>query len=161
MPFYVLNSSCVVPVKEEWKGAKSRGWSSPQKRVSQNQGRMANVHVVRSKRKSLRSLSNQVCERSTSPRWDEGFHFLVRDPKEETLTVKVISSICVSILFNQLKMLIKWFVSVSSCLTVGARLWGPWRFPSETCCWSPAWCWTAGSTWTERSQKVRFCWGSC
>nr|AAC34394.1 unknown [Takifugu rubripes] len=36
-----------------------------------------------------------VCERSTSPRWDEGFHFLVRDPKEETLTVKVISSIYV------------------------------------------------------------------
>uniref|UniRef100_A0A3B3WIY0 Extended synaptotagmin-like protein 1a n=1 Tax=Poecilia mexicana TaxID=48701 RepID=A0A3B3WIY0_9TELE len=32
---------------------------------------------------------SQVCERSTSPRWDEAFHFLVRDPRDETLTVKV------------------------------------------------------------------------
>ncbi|XP_034028313.1 extended synaptotagmin-1 [Thalassophryne amazonica] len=31
----------------------------------------------------------KVCERSTSPRWDEAFHFLVRDPREETLTVKL------------------------------------------------------------------------
>uniref|UniRef100_A0AAQ5XQ77 Extended synaptotagmin-like protein 1a n=1 Tax=Amphiprion ocellaris TaxID=80972 RepID=A0AAQ5XQ77_AMPOC len=30
-----------------------------------------------------------ICERSTSPRWDEAFHFLVRDPREETLTVKL------------------------------------------------------------------------
>uniref|UniRef100_A0A665X8C1 Extended synaptotagmin-like protein 1a n=1 Tax=Echeneis naucrates TaxID=173247 RepID=A0A665X8C1_ECHNA len=30
-----------------------------------------------------------ICERSTSPRWDEAFHFLVRDPRDETLTVKV------------------------------------------------------------------------
>uniref|UniRef100_A0A3B3H703 Extended synaptotagmin 1 n=1 Tax=Oryzias latipes TaxID=8090 RepID=A0A3B3H703_ORYLA len=30
-----------------------------------------------------------ICERSTSPRWDEAFHFLVRDPTDETLTVKV------------------------------------------------------------------------
>uniref|UniRef100_A0AAQ5YJL2 Extended synaptotagmin-like protein 1a n=1 Tax=Amphiprion ocellaris TaxID=80972 RepID=A0AAQ5YJL2_AMPOC len=28
-----------------------------------------------------------ICERSTSPRWDEAFHFLVRDPREETLTL--------------------------------------------------------------------------
>ena len=32
---------------------------------------------------------SKVCERSTSPRWDEAFHFLVRDPKEELLIVKV------------------------------------------------------------------------
>ncbi|TNM87085.1 hypothetical protein fugu_007315 [Takifugu bimaculatus] len=39
----------------------------------------------------LKNVSHRtkVCERSTSPRWDEGFHFLVRDPKEETLTVKL------------------------------------------------------------------------
>lgn len=35
------------------------------------------------------SLFPKVCERSTSPRWDEAFHFLVRDPRDETLTVKV------------------------------------------------------------------------
>ncbi|KAG7257304.1 hypothetical protein CRUP_031806, partial [Coryphaenoides rupestris] len=29
-----------------------------------------------------------ICERSTSPRWDESCHFLVRDPREEVLTVK-------------------------------------------------------------------------
>uniref|UniRef100_A0AAQ5YDJ7 Extended synaptotagmin-like protein 1a n=1 Tax=Amphiprion ocellaris TaxID=80972 RepID=A0AAQ5YDJ7_AMPOC len=29
----------------------------------------------------------RICERSTSPRWDEAFHFLVRDPREETLTL--------------------------------------------------------------------------
>uniref|UniRef100_A0A3P9JUE8 Extended synaptotagmin-like protein 1a n=1 Tax=Oryzias latipes TaxID=8090 RepID=A0A3P9JUE8_ORYLA len=34
-------------------------------------------------------VSKIICERSTSPRWDEAFHFLVRDPTDETLTVKV------------------------------------------------------------------------
>ncbi|XP_071228958.1 extended synaptotagmin-1-like isoform X2 [Salvelinus alpinus] len=40
---------------------------------------------------SLRAMSykTKVCERSTSPRWDEAFHFLVRDPKEELLIVKL------------------------------------------------------------------------
>lgn len=40
----------------------------------------------------------KICERSTSPRWDEAFNFLVRDPRDETLTVKVrfINSICIS-----------------------------------------------------------------
>lgn len=40
--------------------------------------------------------SPKVCERSTSPRWDEAFHFLVRNPREETLTVKVFNTICIS-----------------------------------------------------------------
>ncbi|XP_076596733.1 extended synaptotagmin-1 [Chaetodon auriga] len=39
----------------------------------------------------LKNVSHRtkICERSTSPRWDEGFHFLVRDPRDETLTVKL------------------------------------------------------------------------
>ncbi|KAM8830313.1 extended synaptotagmin-1 isoform 2-T2 [Synchiropus picturatus] len=35
------------------------------------------------------SLKTKVSERSTSPRWDEAFHFLVRDPRDQTLTVKL------------------------------------------------------------------------
>ncbi|XP_024149227.1 extended synaptotagmin-1 [Oryzias melastigma] len=35
------------------------------------------------------SFKTKICERSTSPRWDEPFHFLVRDPTDETLTVKL------------------------------------------------------------------------
>ncbi|XP_040914852.1 extended synaptotagmin-1 [Toxotes jaculatrix] len=35
------------------------------------------------------SHKTKICERSTSPRWDEAFHFLVRDPRDETLTVKL------------------------------------------------------------------------
>ncbi|KAJ8017031.1 hypothetical protein DPEC_G00013540 [Dallia pectoralis] len=35
------------------------------------------------------SYKTKLCERSTSPRWDEAFHFLVRDPKEEILLVKL------------------------------------------------------------------------
>lgn len=35
------------------------------------------------------SYKTKICERSTSPRWDEGFHFLVRDPRDEILTVKL------------------------------------------------------------------------
>ncbi|XP_070765782.1 extended synaptotagmin-1 [Enoplosus armatus] len=40
---------------------------------------------------NLKGVSNRtkICERSTSPRWDEAFHFLVRDPRDETLTVKL------------------------------------------------------------------------
>lgn len=39
----------------------------------------------------LRGVSHKtkVCERSSSPRWDEAFHYLVRDPRDETLTVKL------------------------------------------------------------------------
>ncbi|XP_059920715.1 extended synaptotagmin-1 [Gadus macrocephalus] len=35
------------------------------------------------------SHRTKICERSTSPRWDEACHFLVRDPREETLMVKL------------------------------------------------------------------------
>lgn len=35
------------------------------------------------------SHRTKICERSTSPRWDEAFHFLVRDPRDESLTVKL------------------------------------------------------------------------
>lgn len=39
----------------------------------------------------LKSISyrTKVCDRSMSPRWDEAFHFLVRDPRDEVLTVKL------------------------------------------------------------------------
>uniref|UniRef100_A0A8C2XBD1 Extended synaptotagmin 1 n=1 Tax=Cyclopterus lumpus TaxID=8103 RepID=A0A8C2XBD1_CYCLU len=33
------------------------------------------------------SHRTKICERSTSPRWDEAFHFLVRDPRDETITL--------------------------------------------------------------------------
>ncbi|KAJ8260133.1 hypothetical protein GJAV_G00177430 [Gymnothorax javanicus] len=36
------------------------------------------------------SHKTKVCDRSTSPRWDEAFYFLVRDPKQDVLTVKLI-----------------------------------------------------------------------
>ncbi|XP_055021884.1 extended synaptotagmin-1-like [Boleophthalmus pectinirostris] len=35
------------------------------------------------------SYKTKIFERSTSPRWDEAFHFLVRDPRDEILTVKL------------------------------------------------------------------------
>uniref|UniRef100_A0A8D0ANL0 Extended synaptotagmin 1 n=1 Tax=Sander lucioperca TaxID=283035 RepID=A0A8D0ANL0_SANLU len=40
---------------------------------------------------TLKGVSHRtkICERSTSPRWDEAFHFLVRDPRDETFTVKL------------------------------------------------------------------------
>ncbi|XP_029995180.1 extended synaptotagmin-1 [Sphaeramia orbicularis] len=40
---------------------------------------------------ALKNVSHRtkICERSTSPRWDEAFHFLVRDPRDETLIVKL------------------------------------------------------------------------
>uniref|UniRef100_G3P3N6 Extended synaptotagmin-like protein 1a n=1 Tax=Gasterosteus aculeatus aculeatus TaxID=481459 RepID=G3P3N6_GASAC len=40
---------------------------------------------------TLKGVSHRtkICERSTSPRWDEAFHFLVRDPRDETLSVKL------------------------------------------------------------------------
>uniref|UniRef100_A0AAQ5ZYT0 Extended synaptotagmin-like protein 1a n=1 Tax=Amphiprion ocellaris TaxID=80972 RepID=A0AAQ5ZYT0_AMPOC len=40
----------------------------------------------------LKGVSHKT-KRSTSPRWDEAFHFLVRDPREETLTVKALGSL--------------------------------------------------------------------
>lgn len=35
------------------------------------------------------SYRTKICERSTSPRWDEAFQFLVRDPRDEILSVKL------------------------------------------------------------------------
>ncbi|KAG9328928.1 hypothetical protein JZ751_009231, partial [Albula glossodonta] len=35
------------------------------------------------------SHKTKVCDRSTSPQWDEAFYFLVHDPKQETLIVKL------------------------------------------------------------------------
>ncbi|CAL1606166.1 unnamed protein product [Knipowitschia caucasica] len=35
------------------------------------------------------SHKTKIFERSTSPRWDEAFHFLVRDPRDEILIVKL------------------------------------------------------------------------
>lgn len=39
----------------------------------------------------------KVCDRSTSPRWEEAFHYLVRDPRDESLTVKVSASVHASL----------------------------------------------------------------
>lgn len=39
----------------------------------------------------------QVCERSTSPRWEEAFHYLVRDPRDESLLVKVSATVTKSL----------------------------------------------------------------
>ncbi|XP_041953853.1 extended synaptotagmin-1 isoform X1 [Alosa sapidissima] len=40
---------------------------------------------------SLEGVSNRtkICDRSTSPQWDEAFQFLVRDPRKDILTVKL------------------------------------------------------------------------
>ncbi|KAJ8265672.1 hypothetical protein COCON_G00147710 [Conger conger] len=35
------------------------------------------------------SQRTKVCDRSTSPQWDESFYFLVRDPRQDMLVVKV------------------------------------------------------------------------
>lgn len=35
------------------------------------------------------SQRTKVCERSTSPRWEEAFHYLVHDPTDESLIVKL------------------------------------------------------------------------
>uniref|UniRef100_A0A3B3RZ29 Extended synaptotagmin 1 n=1 Tax=Paramormyrops kingsleyae TaxID=1676925 RepID=A0A3B3RZ29_9TELE len=35
------------------------------------------------------TYKTKVCDRSTSPQWDEAFHFLVPDPKEDILKVKL------------------------------------------------------------------------
>uniref|UniRef100_A0A3B4X071 Extended synaptotagmin 1 n=1 Tax=Seriola lalandi dorsalis TaxID=1841481 RepID=A0A3B4X071_SERLL len=62
----------------------------------QNQGRITSFILslcMQKKKKKERkmltkkSLFPKVCERSTSPRWDEAFHFLIRDPRDETLTL--------------------------------------------------------------------------
>ncbi|XP_074532053.1 extended synaptotagmin-1 isoform X2 [Halichoeres trimaculatus] len=38
------------------------------------------------------SYKTKVCDRSRSPQWSEAFHFLVRDPREEMLIVKLSSA---------------------------------------------------------------------
>ncbi|XP_062400652.1 extended synaptotagmin-1 [Sardina pilchardus] len=38
------------------------------------------------------SRKSKVLDRSTAPQWNEGFHFLVRDPTEDTLIIKLSSA---------------------------------------------------------------------
>lgn len=33
-------------------------------------------------------ISFQLCDRSTSPEWNESFYFLVHDPKQQMLVIK-------------------------------------------------------------------------
>lgn len=40
----------------------------------------------------------KVCDRSRSPEWNEAFYFLVRDPREEMLIMKVSGTVCLTIL---------------------------------------------------------------
>uniref|UniRef100_A0A4W4DZG3 Extended synaptotagmin-like protein 1b n=1 Tax=Electrophorus electricus TaxID=8005 RepID=A0A4W4DZG3_ELEEL len=37
------------------------------------------------------SYKTKVCDRSTSPEWHEAFHFLLHDPREDTLIIKLFS----------------------------------------------------------------------
>nr|XP_015815114.2 extended synaptotagmin-1 [Nothobranchius furzeri] len=39
-----------------------------------------------------KTYKTKVCDRSRSPQWSEGFHFLVRNPKEEMLILKLSSA---------------------------------------------------------------------
>ncbi|TSZ54736.1 Extended synaptotagmin-1 [Bagarius yarrelli] len=37
------------------------------------------------------SYKTKLCDRSTSPNWDESFHFLIHDPREDILIIKLFS----------------------------------------------------------------------
>ncbi|XP_062852804.1 extended synaptotagmin-1 [Trichomycterus rosablanca] len=37
------------------------------------------------------TYKTKMCERSTSPQWGEAFHFLLQDPKEDMIVIKVLS----------------------------------------------------------------------
>lgn len=93
----------MIQVKEERKGTKSRSGHPPQERITEDQGGLSvsgvglycyqAVTLPYSKKKQKKLLSAKVCERSTSPRWEEAFHYLVRDPRDESLIVKVSASV--------------------------------------------------------------------
>lgn len=82
-----------VLAQEERQGAKSWSWSRFKRCFVQNKGmnveHQNTTKFVKIKSKCFLWFIPKICERSTSPRWDEPFHFLVRDPTDETLTVKV------------------------------------------------------------------------
>lgn len=46
-------------------------------------------------------LPHKVVNRSTSPQWDEAFHFLIHNPTEDTLIVKVRIYFTVNVDFKQ------------------------------------------------------------
>lgn len=110
MCFHVLQYSLhVISVEEEREGAESRGGNYPQRRFTQNQSKIMTSFMswwVQQQKSAVWKVIKlclffpKICERSTSPRWDEAFYFLVRDPRDETLTVKVrlMNSSCISTL---------------------------------------------------------------
>lgn len=99
----------MIKVKEKRKGTKSRSGRPPQERIAEDQGGLSASGVGLQPEVLLSSgysssfqiknniyiffSSPKVCERSTSPRWEEAFHYLVRDPTDESLIVKVSASV--------------------------------------------------------------------
>lgn len=91
----------MIKVKEKRKGTKSRSGRPPQERITEDQGGLSasgvglqpEVLLSGGYSASFLFFSHKVCERSTSPRWEEAFHYLVRDPTDESLIVKVSASV--------------------------------------------------------------------
>lgn len=113
-------------------------------------------------------ISLKLCDRTTSPQWNESFHFLVHNPKHQMLVVKV----RFFLLFKPLKDLLgtcqssKSRVNSSfcrslpcSCSVVGTSQWDLWWLRSKGCLQSHSWSWTSGSIWMEPRLRVRSCSG--
>lgn len=103
----------------------------------------------------------KVCDRSRSPQWNEAFCFLVRDPIQEMLIVKVAVPSprhVVRSLPPQHHNRLNVFFS-SSCPVRGTSQWELWCSPSKTCFPNHSWSWISGSIWTALYLTARFCWG--
>lgn len=171
-------------VKEEWKGAQSRGWCYPQKCIKQNQGRtmtpfrgFVNTAKHKCSHEAIQfSLSLHHLRFASVPHHPDGmkpFTFWFATPEKKHwqsrsltpfvflhsahLAVKQIVSLNLwRFYIGRIKAVWKMCVHVCSSPTAGARPLAPWHFPLEKCWPSPAWCWTAGSIWMERCQKARY-----
>uniref|UniRef100_A0A8C1ZVT5 Extended synaptotagmin-like protein 1b n=1 Tax=Cyprinus carpio TaxID=7962 RepID=A0A8C1ZVT5_CYPCA len=67
------------------------------------------------------SYKTKVCERSTSPEWSEAFHFLIHNPTEEILIIKLIFSFFIYFILFRLTYIltnVKFFLIVLLSITI-------------------------------------------
>lgn len=129
---HIIKCLSSLIVEEERKGAQSRSWAGSGWNKLQNpsETRDAWCSIVSLDRYiiiaiTLFSSSLQLCERSTSPQWNESYYFLVHDPKHQMLVVKVrhLFTFILQLMFNSSDVGVN-FSFLSLCIAVVQRL-GP------------------------------------
>lgn len=163
-----MSVSFFFTVEEEWKRTQSWSWACSGWNNLQNQCKTLKCYTVLNTciRFTVTVVFLQLCDRSTTPHWNESFYFLVHDPKHQMLVVKARTSFTtyLHVLYSVRVCVWLWVKLLSpllhcSCPVDGTSRWDLWWFLWRICLLSHSWSWISGYIWMEPHLKVRSCLG--